>query len=58
MENNKHNNKTYLITGPEALSYHQMAEILSNATGKKISYVNVSEEEFRGAMKEMGMDDC
>jgi uncharacterized protein YbjT (DUF2867 family) len=55
--NNKHNNKTYLITGPEALSYHQMAEILSNATGKKISYVNVSEEEARGAMKEMGMDD-
>jgi uncharacterized protein YbjT (DUF2867 family) len=55
--NNKHNNKTYLITGPEALSYHQMAEILSNAIGKKISYVNVSEEEFRGAMKEMGMDD-
>lgn len=41
--NNKHNNKTYLITGPEALSYHQMAEILSNATGKKISYVNVSD---------------
>jgi uncharacterized protein YbjT (DUF2867 family) len=55
--NNKHNNKTYLITGPESLSYNQMAEILSNATGKKISYVNVSEEEARGAMKEMGMDD-
>lgn len=55
--NNKHNNKTYLITGPEALSYHRMAELLSNATGKKISYVNVSEEEARGAMKEMGMDD-
>ena len=55
--NNKHNNKTYLITGPEALSYHQMAEILSNATGKKISYVNISEEEARAAMKEIGMDD-
>jgi uncharacterized protein YbjT (DUF2867 family) len=53
----KHNNKTYLITGPEALSYHQAAEILSNATGKKISYVNISEEEDRGAMKEMGMSD-
>ena len=53
----KHNNKTYLITGPEALSYHQAAEILSNATGKKISYVNISEEETRGAMKEMGMGD-
>jgi len=55
--NDKHNNKTYLITGPEALSYHQAAEILSNATGKKISYVNISEEEARGAMKEMGMSD-
>jgi uncharacterized protein YbjT (DUF2867 family) len=54
----KHNNnKTYLITGQEALSYHQAADILSNATGKKISYVNISEEEARGAMKEMGMSD-
>ncbi|HYZ60412.1 MAG TPA: SDR family oxidoreductase [Nitrososphaeraceae archaeon] len=55
--NDKHKNKTYLITGPEALSYHQAAEILSNATGKKISYVNISEEEAIGAMKEMGMSD-
>ena len=55
--NNRCINKTYLITGPEALSYHQMAERLSNSTGKKISYVNISEEEARGAMKEMGMDD-
>jgi uncharacterized protein YbjT (DUF2867 family) len=53
----KHNNNTYLITGPEALSYYQAAEILSSATDKKISYVNISEEEARGAMKEMGMSD-
>lgn len=56
-DNNKHNNKIYLIAGPEALSYHQMAELLSNATGKKISYTSISEEEARAAMKEMGMDD-
>ena len=58
MENgdNKYKNKKYLITGPEALSYHQMAELLSNATGKKISYVAISEEEAKGGMKEMGMD--
>ena len=55
--NNKHNNKKYLITGPEALSYYQTAETLSNATGKKESYVNISEEEARGGMKEIGMDD-
>jgi uncharacterized protein YbjT (DUF2867 family) len=55
--NDKHNSKTYLITGPEALSYYQMAEILSSGTGKKITYVNISEEEARAAMKEIGMDD-
>jgi uncharacterized protein YbjT (DUF2867 family) len=57
LTDDKHNNKTYLITGPEALSYHQAAEILSNAAGKKISYVNISEEEARAAMKERGMSD-
>jgi uncharacterized protein YbjT (DUF2867 family) len=47
----KHKGKVYTITGPEALSYYQAAEILSNATGKKISYVNVSKEEARQGMK-------
>jgi uncharacterized protein YbjT (DUF2867 family) len=57
MDGDKHYNKTYMVTGPEALSYHQAAEILSNATGKKIDYVNISDEEARGAMKEAGLDD-
>jgi hypothetical protein len=35
----------------------EAAEILSNATGKKIDYVNISDEEARGAMKEAGLDD-
>ena len=42
-----HKNKTHLITGPEALSYHQVAEILSNRIGRKINYVNISDEEAR-----------
>jgi uncharacterized protein YbjT (DUF2867 family) len=49
--------KAYAITGPEALSYYQVAEILSNATGKKIDYVTVSEEDTRLGMKDMGWDD-
>jgi uncharacterized protein YbjT (DUF2867 family) len=57
MDGDRHYNKTYTITGPEALSYHQAAEILSNATGKKIDYVNVSDEDARGAMKEAGLND-
>jgi uncharacterized protein YbjT (DUF2867 family) len=57
IDEDKHKNKTYLITGPEALSYHQVAEILSKAAGKKISYVNISEEEAKAAMKVIGMSD-
>src|SRR5215216_588897 len=57
IDEDKHKNKTYLITGPEALSYHQVAEILSNTTGRKIDYVNISDVEARAAMKEIGMSD-
>lgn len=57
VDEDKNYNKTYMVTGPEALSYHQAAEILSNATGRKIDYVNISEEETREALKKTGMDD-
>ena len=56
-DEDRHKNKTYLITGPEALSYHQVAEILSNRTERKINYVNISDEEARAVMKEIGMSD-
>jgi uncharacterized protein YbjT (DUF2867 family) len=46
-----------LISRPEALSYYQAAEILSDATGKKIDYVNISDEEDRGAMRGIGLND-
>jgi uncharacterized protein YbjT (DUF2867 family) len=52
-----HDNKAYLITGPEAISYHQAAKILTTVTGKKIDYINISDEEARGGMKEMDIDD-
>ena len=55
--NGRHDGKAYAITGSEALSYYQVADILSIATGKKISYVNVSEEGTRLGMKDMGWDD-
>jgi uncharacterized protein YbjT (DUF2867 family) len=54
---NRHNGKVYTITGAEALSYSKMAEILSTAIGKKISYVNISEEESRRAMKDIGLSE-
>jgi uncharacterized protein YbjT (DUF2867 family) len=53
----QYENKAYGITGQEALSYGQAAEILSKELGRKISYVNVSEESARKGMKETGMTD-
>jgi uncharacterized protein YbjT (DUF2867 family) len=47
--------KTYDITGPEALSYCQAAEIISKTIGRKVSYIELSEEDTRKAVKKMGM---
>jgi uncharacterized protein YbjT (DUF2867 family) len=52
----QHNNKTYNITGQDALSYSQVADILSNEVGKKISYIDVSEDDARKGMKQIGVD--
>ena len=53
----QHEYKKYDITGNEALSYSQAAEILSNVLGRRISYVSVTEEDAHNAMKKMGMED-
>jgi uncharacterized protein YbjT (DUF2867 family) len=53
----KHKGKTYDITGGEALSYGQAAEILSKEVGKKVNYINVSDEDARKGMKDIGMDE-
>ena len=50
-------NKAYDITGHDALSYSQAAEILSGGIGKKISYIDIGEEDARRGMKKMGMED-
>jgi uncharacterized protein YbjT (DUF2867 family) len=53
----QHVNKVYNITGSEALSHSQVAEILSKEIGRKISYVDISEEDARNGMKKMGIID-
>ena len=53
----KHKGKAYDITGGEALSYGQAAEILSKEVGKKVNYINVSDEDTRKGMKDIGMDE-
>jgi uncharacterized protein YbjT (DUF2867 family) len=53
----KHIGKAYDITGSEALSYGQAAEILSKEIEKKVNYVNISDEDARKGMKDMGVDE-
>ena len=53
----RHFGKVYNITGPEAFSYYQELEILSNTAGKKIIYVNIPESDARRGMKDMGMNE-
>jgi uncharacterized protein YbjT (DUF2867 family) len=47
-----------MLIVPEALSDDRMVEILSEVTGKKIKYVNISFNDARGGVKEIGIDDC
>ena len=51
-----HKNKTYDITGRDALSYGQVAEILSNEVGRKISYVDITEDDARKGMIQIGVE--
>ncbi len=52
-----HEGKIYTISGPEAFSYNQAAEILSEVLGRKISHVNISEEDERKGLEEAGAPD-
>lgn len=53
----EHVNKVYNITGPEALSHGEIAEILSKETGSRISYMDIPDEDLRDRMKKMGIAD-
>lgn len=50
-----HDRKIYDLTGPEALSFDQMADALSQATGKKISYVHVPPDYARKQLVGIGV---
>jgi uncharacterized protein YbjT (DUF2867 family) len=53
----RHEGKTYDLTGPEALTYPQMAEQLSQALNRDITFTDVPEKAFRDALREFHMPD-
>lgn len=46
----RHFGKAYELTGPEALTIARAAEIISSASGRALRYVDVPEDEARGAL--------
>jgi uncharacterized protein YbjT (DUF2867 family) len=52
---NGHEGKTYTITGPETLSYAQVAEKIGAAIGKPVRYVEVPPEAAREGMLGAGI---
>ncbi len=51
-----HENKAYALTGDEALTYREVAEILSAELGRHIRYSNPSIFRFFHRMRKRGMD--
>lgn len=47
-----HENRTYTLTGREALTVGEAAALISAATGKVVSYIDVPEEAARKGMRE------
>ncbi len=50
----KHDDKTYSLTGPETLTFSEMAQQLSTALGRTIAFVDVSPEAMREALTGFG----
>jgi uncharacterized protein YbjT (DUF2867 family) len=50
-----HEGETYTLTGPAAISFYDVAEILSEVLGKEVSYINIPLETAKEAMLGMGV---
>lgn len=50
-----HNTELYEITGPRALTFHEVAQILSESTGRTITYIPITMDEFKAGLAESGV---
>ncbi len=51
----RHNGEVYEVTGPELLTYTDVAQQLSDAAGREIRYMPVTTEEFFAGMEQAGV---
>jgi NAD(P)H dehydrogenase (quinone) len=50
-----HDNKTYNITGPDAIGPRELVALASEISGKPVELVVLSEAEYRRSLAESGM---
>jgi NAD(P)H dehydrogenase (quinone) len=50
--NNGHSKKVYELTGPQALALSELAEIITNVTGKSIKFESVTDEQYAKVCRE------
>ena len=48
-------NEAYELSGPESISFHDVAGILSEVTGRPISYVPISPDDVKASLLSMGL---
>jgi uncharacterized protein YbjT (DUF2867 family) len=48
--------KTYTLTGPQPLSFDEVAEVLSHQTGTRFRHVRVAPDDVRAAMERSGIE--
>jgi len=56
LTDDRHINKTYDLSGPEALHTGEVAEQIGSATGRTIRYQPISVAEMQAALRDAGMD--
>ena len=54
LTSSQHDNKSYALTGPDALTFTEMAHQLSRAVGRTITFVDVPPESMRAALADLG----
>ncbi|TDE16594.1 SDR family oxidoreductase [Dyadobacter psychrotolerans] len=57
LTNDGHSGKTYALTGPEAYTFYDAAEILTEITGMPIFYPNPTDEQFIAGLTAAGIPD-
>jgi uncharacterized protein YbjT (DUF2867 family) len=57
LTSSRHDNRVYSLTGPEALTFGDMARQLSKAVGRTVTFVDVPPQAMRAALADLGLPD-